>query len=115
MRSRRREKELDATRTIRSDPDCRRRDGGRSAECRLRPVQSSAGACESNETVIAAADEDLVCRNEPLTGSHIIERRCYRRRDIEARRARDIAVMERLIIQANRPIRNPAAGTPNPH
>ena len=79
------------------------------------PCTSSPGACASNDTVSAADDEDLVCRNEPLTGSHIIERRCYRRSDIEARRARDIAVMERLIIQANRPIRNPAAGTPNPH
>jgi hypothetical protein len=61
-----------------------------------------------------AAGDEMVCRNEPQTGSHIVEQRCYSRREIEARRARDIAVMERLIIEANRPVRSPAAGRPNP-
>lgn len=60
------------------------------------------------------ADNDVVCRNEALTGSHIVERRCYRRQDMREREARDRAFVDRLIIQANRPARNPASGTPNP-
>jgi hypothetical protein len=58
--------------------------------------------------------DDLVCRNEAPIGSRIVERRCYRRREIEARRIKDRAFMERLIIEANRPRRNPAGGRPNP-
>jgi len=61
-----------------------------------------------------APGDEMVCRNEPQTGSHIVEQRCYLRREIEARRARDMAAMERLIIEANRPVRNPASGRPNP-
>jgi hypothetical protein len=50
-----------------------------------------------------------------MTGSHIVERRCYRRSEMVEREARDRAFIDRLIIQANRPQRNPASGTPNPH
>lgn len=72
----------------------------------------STGACIGQRT--AASRGDVVCRHEALTGSHIVERRCYRRRDMREREARDRAFVDRLIIQSNRPNRNPASGTPNP-
>ncbi len=81
------------------------------------PCSSNPDACKEHTTVAersATASDDVVCRDEALTGSHIVERRCYRRRDIEERRARDHAFIDRLIIQANRPGRNPASGKPNP-
>jgi hypothetical protein len=61
-----------------------------------------------------SVSSDVVCRHEALTGSHIVERRCYRRSEMREREAQDRALMDRLIIQANRPVRNPAAGKPNP-
>lgn len=82
------------------------------------PCASKPGGCEAQTTLAqrsAIASDDIVCREEPLTGSHIVERRCYRRQDIREREARDRAFIDRLIIQANRPGRNPAAGKPNPH
>jgi len=81
------------------------------------PCSSNPDACKERTTVTqrsATAGDDVVCRHEALTGSHIVERRCYRRRDIREREARDRAFIDRLIIQANRPRRNPASGTPNP-
>ncbi|HKE15930.1 MAG TPA: hypothetical protein VKB80_13730 [Kofleriaceae bacterium] len=75
-------------------------------------VTLSTGGCAARRS--ATAGDDLVCRNEPVTGSHIVERQCYRRRDMVAREARDRALMERLIIQSGRLRRNPAAGSPNP-
>lgn len=82
------------------------------------PCRSNAAACEANATVgprLAAPRHEVVCRNEALTGSHIVERRCYRLSDIEERSARDRAVMERLIIEANRPVRRPASVPASPH
>lgn len=81
------------------------------------PCSSSPGSCETGTPVAeasATASDDVVCRHEPMTGSHIVERRCYRRSEMVEREARDRAFMDRLIIQANRPQRNPASGTPNP-
>lgn len=74
-------------------------------------VTLSMGGCGSQRS---ASADDVVCRHEALTGSHIVERRCYRRRDMVEREARDRALVDRMIIQANRPQRNPASGTPNP-
>lgn len=74
-------------------------------------VTLSTGGCVTQRSATAG---DVVCRHEALTGSHIVERRCYRRRDMVEREARDRAFVDRLIIQANRPHRNPGTGTPNP-
>jgi hypothetical protein len=81
------------------------------------PCSSNPGSCQEHARSVpqnATASDDVVCRNEALTGSHIVERRCYRRSDMDERRKLDRAVMERLMIQSNRPVRNPATGTPNP-
>jgi len=78
---------------------------------------SMAGCGPAQTTVgprrVAVAD-DVVCRDEALTGSHIVERRCYRRSDIDVRRAKDRETMETAVIHSNRPVRSPASGTPNP-
>jgi len=81
------------------------------------PCSSKPGGCEAQTTVAqrsAIASDDVVCRDEALTGSHIVETRCYRRQDIREREAKDRAFIDRLIIQANRPMPNPATGKPNP-
>jgi hypothetical protein len=75
-------------------------------------VVMSTGGCIGQRTAVSG--DDVVCRDEAMTGSHIVERRCYRRRDMREREARDRAFVDRLIIQSNRPNRNPASGTPNP-
>ena len=60
-----------------------------------------------------AAGDEVVCTHEPVTGSHIVEARCFTRSQIEERRAQDRAAVERMIIQANRPGRSqPAQGGP---
>ncbi len=59
-----------------------------------------------------AARDEVVCTHEPVTGSHIVEARCFTRSQIEERRAADRAAVERMIIQANRPVRQQAQGNP---
>lgn len=59
-----------------------------------------------------ATADDVVCTYEPVTGSHIAEARCLTRRQIEERRAATRASMERLIINANRPVRRQPAADP---
>jgi hypothetical protein len=81
-------------------------------------IAVSMAGCGAAQTTVGpprvAASDDVVCRDEALTGSHIVERRCYRRSDIDVRRAKDRETMETAVIHSNRPVRSPASGTPNP-
>jgi hypothetical protein len=47
--------------------------------------------------------DDLVCIQEPQTGSHIVETRCYRRDALDERRESDRAILEKALIRANQP------------
>ena len=51
------------------------------------------------------AHGDVVCLQEPQTGSHIVETRCYTRAEIEERRKADHDMLERAQINSSRPIR----------
>jgi hypothetical protein len=58
----------------------------------------------------AGAGNDVVCINQPQTGSHIVETRCYTRAEIEERRKADKEMMERAQMNASRPV--PRANQP---
>jgi hypothetical protein len=47
--------------------------------------------------------EDLVCINEPQTGSHVVETRCYSRSEVDARRKTDHQILEKAQMNSNRP------------
>ena len=57
------------------------------------------------------APDDVVCTNEAVTGSHLVETRCTSRREIEERRKADRAAIERMLINANRPVRKTPTGS----
>jgi hypothetical protein len=80
---------------------------GCAAPCR------SGGACDDTRAPgqeQAASDEDMVCVNEPVTGSHIVQQRCSRRSDVDERRQQDRATMEKVQIDAHRPVSDPRRG-----
>lgn len=51
--------------------------------------------------------DDVICSNEAQTGSHIVETRCSTRGEIEDRRKADNEMIERAVINANRPAKRP--------
>ena len=57
--------------------------------------------------------DDIICTNEAQTGSHIVETRCLTRGEIEDRRKADNEMIERAVINANRPRRPQPGQTPS--
>jgi len=58
--------------------------------------------------------DDIICTNEAQTGSHIAETRCQTRGEIEDRRKADRELLERAVINANRPVKQqPGQKNPN--
>ena len=57
----------------------------------------------------------VICRDEAPTGSHISRFRCYRKFDVEQRRANDRAEIERMESQTMRTHINSSALNPNNH
>ena len=51
------------------------------------------------------APHDVVCFQDPQTGTHITETRCYTQSEIEERRKADHDMLERAQMQSNRPAR----------
>lgn len=47
--------------------------------------------------------EDVVCVNEPETGTHVVETRCYPRSEVDDRRKTDRAILEKAQMNSNRP------------
>jgi hypothetical protein len=52
-----------------------------------------------------ARGDDVICLQDPQTGTHIVETRCYTRSEIEERRKEDHDMLERAQMNANRPLR----------
>jgi hypothetical protein len=48
---------------------------------------------------------DVVCLNEPQTGSHIVETRCFTRAELDERRKADQEMLEKAQMNSNRPAR----------
>lgn len=69
------------------------------------PPCYQSGTCDQTTPEGSAKGKDIVCTKEALTGTHIKETRCYRRADVDERREKDRAAMERLMINANRPVK----------
>jgi hypothetical protein len=71
------------------------------------PPCYQSGTCDQTTPDENAKGNDLVCTKEAMTGTHIKETRCYRRAEVDERREKDRAAMERLMINANRPVKEP--------
>jgi hypothetical protein len=71
------------------------------------PCTARSGVCQQRGDVPdrTASGDDLVCIEEPQTGSHIVETRCYRRQALDERREADRAILEKAMIRANQPRR----------
>ena len=62
------------------------------------------GQCqESGQPGQKTAQNDMVCIRDAQTGSHIVQTHCYPRAEVEERRAKDRAAMERVQVTSNRP------------
>ena len=71
------------------------------------PGGGPCGATASGGDQAASRRSDVVCTNETVTGSHIVERRCRRRSDVAERETNDRAAAERLLIKSNTPVKEP--------
>lgn len=71
------------------------------------PCTAGSGRCRQDaaERGPTASGDDMVCIEEPQTGSHIVETRCYRRSALDERREEDRAILEKALIRANQPRR----------
>lgn len=54
--------------------------------------------------------DDIICLQDPQTGTHIVETRCYTRSEIEERRKEDHDMLERAQMNSNRPLRKKDPG-----
>ena len=69
------------------------------------PCAGQSDACPARPAGGRAAPDDMVCIQEPQTGSHIVETRCYRRDALDERREADRAILEKALIRGNQPRR----------
>lgn len=72
------------------------------------PCYAPSGVCKTHtagEQKRSTSRDDVICIDEPQTGSHIAETRCYTRGEIDDRRKADHDLLEKAQINANRPIR----------
>lgn len=75
--------------------------------CAACPSGGPCGATARGDEQAATRRGDIVCTNETVTGSRIIERRCRRRSVVEERQKNDRAAAERLLIKSNTPVVEP--------
>lgn len=66
-------------------------------------IMSAALGCESNTRGRPQSPNDVVCLQEPQTGSHIVETRCFTRAEIDERRKADQELLEKAQMNSNRP------------